>query len=601
MRLTTGTQGRRCGASSLERLAEAVRRHAHHEHVGPAHRLLEVGRWRAGSGAGRSRRGSGCCGARSSTSAATSAIGGPTAWSGRCGRSRWATVVPHEPATDHRDPDRACAHPTGPTCRRRSLRSSLMTNAARAGAGEGVRARQAAPGPGCSTRPPGPRWPARWPSTVLARRRRPARGRRVRRRRGARRGPTSAGAEVIWRPGRGLNGAVADGVAHARPPTGFDRGDRRPRRPPPRHSTSPGSPTSTASRSCPTATTTAPTWRRVPTGAGLPLRLRRRARSPATAPRPPASACALRVVREPRLGWDVDVPADLRHPPTGRPRDRRPSDRPSTCPTPARGPGHRRPPRRRRVRLRRHARQVGGRRAASSTTSVCTDGSKGTWDPDDGHRRAGRQPARSSSRPRPRPSAPRRGACSSADVDGELDVRAAPAVARSPTGSGALQPDVVLGHDPWKRYRLHPDHRHAGLARRRRHRRGPRSALLPRAGRRPPPARRAAAVRGRRARPRRGRHRLRADQARRAARAPQPVRDDDAHHRRRTPARSCRPSATASSIRCAPTAPPPASSWPSPSSSSPTCSPLEPVAQTRPRGPDATTGSVAGLPLPSVT
>jgi LmbE family N-acetylglucosaminyl deacetylase len=26
-----------------------------------------------------------------------------------------------------------------------------------------------------------------------------------------------------------------------------------------------------------------------------------------------------------------------------------------------------------------------------------------------------------------------------------------------------LRPDVVLGHDPWKRYRLHPDHRHAGL------------------------------------------------------------------------------------------------------------------------------------------
>ena len=25
-----------------------------------------------------------------------------------------------------------------------------------------------------------------------------------------------------------------------------------------------------------------------------------------------------------------------------------------------------------------------------------------------------------------------------------------------------LQPDVVLGHDPWQRYRLHPDHRHAG-------------------------------------------------------------------------------------------------------------------------------------------
>ncbi|MDP1819731.1 MAG: PIG-L family deacetylase [Acidimicrobiales bacterium] len=26
-----------------------------------------------------------------------------------------------------------------------------------------------------------------------------------------------------------------------------------------------------------------------------------------------------------------------------------------------------------------------------------------------------------------------------------------------------LLPTVVLGHDPWKRYRLHPDHRHAGL------------------------------------------------------------------------------------------------------------------------------------------
>lgn len=25
-----------------------------------------------------------------------------------------------------------------------------------------------------------------------------------------------------------------------------------------------------------------------------------------------------------------------------------------------------------------------------------------------------------------------------------------------------LRPVVVLGHDPWKRYRLHPDHRHAG-------------------------------------------------------------------------------------------------------------------------------------------
>jgi LmbE family N-acetylglucosaminyl deacetylase len=26
-----------------------------------------------------------------------------------------------------------------------------------------------------------------------------------------------------------------------------------------------------------------------------------------------------------------------------------------------------------------------------------------------------------------------------------------------------IRPNVVLGHDPWKRYRLHPDHRNAGL------------------------------------------------------------------------------------------------------------------------------------------
>ena len=25
-----------------------------------------------------------------------------------------------------------------------------------------------------------------------------------------------------------------------------------------------------------------------------------------------------------------------------------------------------------------------------------------------------------------------------------------------------VRPDIVLGHDPWRRYRLHPDHRHAG-------------------------------------------------------------------------------------------------------------------------------------------
>ena len=47
-------------------------------------------------------------------------------------------------------------------------------------------------------------------------------------------------------------------------------------------------------------------------------------------------------------------------------------------------------------------------------------------------------------------------------VDGELD---SDLVARGRVARiiRELQPDVVLGHDPWKRYRLHPDHRHAGL------------------------------------------------------------------------------------------------------------------------------------------
>ena len=93
---------------------------------------------------------------------------------------------------------------------------------------------------------------------------------------------------------------------------------------------------------------------------------------------------------------------------------------------------------------------------------MLTDGSKGTWDPDadtaalvaareDEQRGRGRgaraRPARS---------------CSSAQVDGELEVDARRCASGSPCRIRVLRPDVVLGHDPWKRYRLHPDHRHAG-------------------------------------------------------------------------------------------------------------------------------------------
>ncbi|MBI2169145.1 MAG: PIG-L family deacetylase [Actinobacteria bacterium] len=47
-------------------------------------------------------------------------------------------------------------------------------------------------------------------------------------------------------------------------------------------------------------------------------------------------------------------------------------------------------------------------------------------------------------------------------VDGELEsgLTLREAVCRVIRETG---PDVVLGHDPWKRYRLHPDHRHAGF------------------------------------------------------------------------------------------------------------------------------------------
>ena len=48
-----------------------------------------------------------------------------------------------------------------------------------------------------------------------------------------------------------------------------------------------------------------------------------------------------------------------------------------------------------------------------------------------------------------------------AHVDGELDA-IRPVRAQVCSVIRRLRPTVVLGHDPWKRYRLHPDHRAAG-------------------------------------------------------------------------------------------------------------------------------------------
>lgn len=94
---------------------------------------------------------------------------------------------------------------------------------------------------------------------------------------------------------------------------------------------------------------------------------------------------------------------------------------------------------------------------------VCTDGSKGTWDVDadtvalvrrrqDEQREAARRLA----------GARAGSVVFLGQVDGELEstLRLRSAVAKV---IRELRPEVVLGHDPWKRYRLHPDHRHAGL------------------------------------------------------------------------------------------------------------------------------------------
>jgi len=92
---------------------------------------------------------------------------------------------------------------------------------------------------------------------------------------------------------------------------------------------------------------------------------------------------------------------------------------------------------------------------------VCTDGSKGTWDPsvDQADLVATRQAEQ-------RDAARRLGA--TGDVvflgwpDGELEagLRQRSQVAY---WIRKLRPNVVLGHDPWKQYRLHPDHRNAGF------------------------------------------------------------------------------------------------------------------------------------------
>ena len=92
---------------------------------------------------------------------------------------------------------------------------------------------------------------------------------------------------------------------------------------------------------------------------------------------------------------------------------------------------------------------------------VCTDGSKGTWDSE-----ADLTRLIATRKEEARAAAAALGATGEVVflgvTDGELendrDLRAD--LVRH---IRRLQPDVLLGHDPWKRYRLHPDHREAGF------------------------------------------------------------------------------------------------------------------------------------------
>ena len=98
---------------------------------------------------------------------------------------------------------------------------------------------------------------------------------------------------------------------------------------------------------------------------------------------------------------------------------------------------------------------------AEITAVIVTDGSKGTWDGD-----ADPAEVAAQRREEQRAAAHRLGIARIVfldEVDGELeytmDLRY-----KLCLQVRKQQPDVVLTHDPWQRYQLHPDHRVTGLA-----------------------------------------------------------------------------------------------------------------------------------------
>jgi LmbE family N-acetylglucosaminyl deacetylase len=93
---------------------------------------------------------------------------------------------------------------------------------------------------------------------------------------------------------------------------------------------------------------------------------------------------------------------------------------------------------------------------------VCTDGSKGTWDADADTAELARQREVEQREAARRLAGDRAGEVRFLrHVDGELRADH-DSVAEVVRAIRELRPTVVLGHDPWKRYRLHPDHRAAG-------------------------------------------------------------------------------------------------------------------------------------------
>jgi len=92
---------------------------------------------------------------------------------------------------------------------------------------------------------------------------------------------------------------------------------------------------------------------------------------------------------------------------------------------------------------------------------VCTDGSKGTWNPD-----ADLEELRATRQREQGDAARALGATGTVGfcgwVDGEL-VHSPANVRVLTEWIRKLKPTIVITHDPWKRYRLHPDHRAAGF------------------------------------------------------------------------------------------------------------------------------------------